>query len=208
MKPMLVVFLLISGLVACNAHESREPDEGSAIGLPPATSGAEHEVNIGDVEAQVRILGTLAPQSEADNVQVQVYEHGPVIDMATVTVNPPYPTELNVVFTTRALRDFPVTPVVVRAKVLVDKREIGSYATKFGVRATFEEREDVVDVLAGLDTIPESMLVHVEAEAVLMPQGTDEASVDPLTATASVERRTVIRSNPVRINFVGGQEAP
>ena len=208
MKRIAVVFLLLGSLVTCGPRQPAEPPATGTIGLPPATSGAEHEINIGDVEATVRILGTLAPESEAPNITVQTYEHALVVDLATITVSPPFPDELKVLFTTRGLRSFGVTPVAVRAKVFVDKKEVYSYALKFGLRAEYERPEEVVDVLAGLETIPDTMLVHVEAEAVLMPEGTNEVSLDPLTATASIERRTTIRSNPVRINFVKSAEAP
>ena len=63
-----------------------------------------------------------------------------------------------------------------------------------------------VNVLEGLSEVPDTMLIHVRADAWLMPEGTDESTLNPLTDTAPDQ--VTIMSNPVRINFVMEEEKP
>jgi hypothetical protein len=57
-----------------------------------------------------------------------------------------------------------------------------------------------VDLMQGLAPVPDTMLVVGKLDAFLMDAGASEAGLDPATATSA--SRTVLQSNPVRVNFV------
>ena len=57
-----------------------------------------------------------------------------------------------------------------------------------------------VDLMQGLAAPPETLLAVGKLDAFLMDTGTPEAGLDPATATSA--SRTVLQSNPVRVNFV------
>ena len=56
-----------------------------------------------------------------------------------------------------------------------------------------------IDVLGDLQEVPETMLVVVEAQAMLLPEETDVRALDPANTTAPPADTTKLLSNPVRI---------
>jgi hypothetical protein len=130
------------------------------------------------------------------------------LDMSTVTVKPPYPKELWVTFNLKAVQDFKDTPVVLRTKILADKQEIDSFSKVVAEQVMTAAPVHSTNVLAKLDTPPKTMLVYAQAEALLMPEGTDAATIDPATLTAVAGRQGTVISNPVRIDFVAEEPAP
>jgi hypothetical protein len=62
-----------------------------------------------------------------------------------------------------------------------------------------------VNALAGLESIPASMLVKPKIEVLMMPLGTSAEGLDPATAQTDPERtsQTLAVLPPVRINFEG-----
>jgi hypothetical protein len=223
MKNWLALVLTLSLLAGCTAEQTGDrPPTMAGTGMADTRQG-EEEVgrspelkDIGDAEQLSRIAATLAERSQSPLVEEKTMESPrEEIVLSTVQVEQPFPAELWIKFSNRATQSFETQPIVVRARVFRDNEEIGQYQTVLGKYATgWQQAVDTpqlplefeFDVLAGLPALPDTMLVHVEAELSLMPPGTDEATLDPATATAAVDLVTVKRSNPVRINF--GAAAP
>lgn len=159
----------------------------------------------------MRIEGTLAEESEADNVTVEelvsLIGH---LNLATITVRPPYPEHLWLSFSAITNFGFPEQPVVLRIKFLVDDQEVDSLAIvmdeEVREEALFDGMEKVVDIMPALDTIPDTILVTARGEALLMPEEMDEDAIDPETATAAPDQKTFVLSNPVRINFIAAED--
>jgi len=107
--------------------------------------------------------------------------------------------------------NFGSRPVALRGSVLRDKEPMEAFATVVGDFSQADNpagpaRELQVDVLAGLATPPSTMLVHMQLEALLMPLGSNAATVDPKSAVVDAESTTTLLSNPVRIDFVAPED--
>lgn len=218
MSRAILCLFLLAGLciTACRPAPppAPEPDlepapEAQEAALP--TPKGEPPIEIGDVEAGISVFATLHPDVNTPEVQeVQLVTPKKVVTLSTITVTQPYPAELWLKFRVKASRNFVDRPVAVRASVLRDDEAIGSFSTVIGKYAAFTPGPDKppagplefkLDAMTGLGTPPETMLVHAEVEVLLLPEGTDETAVDPESAEVNSESRSIIASNPVRINF-------
>ncbi len=209
MSRIVLVGLIVLALSACKPMEPTSRRIGPSGESGIVTSEPERGVNIVDVEYAVHIHGGLAKQSEAPNITVdKLVNARNYVDLATITVNPPYPEGLWVTFQTSSVEDFFDTPVALRAKVYVDKKAVDSFTVTLGERLIGKTEGYSMDVLSKIEGVPETVLVYAQAEALLMPEGTDPASVDPETATAPPARTGTVISNPIRINFTRSEEAP
>jgi hypothetical protein len=94
---------------------------------------------------------------------------------------------------------------VVRTKVFRDNTKIDEFAVVLGADAMSKPFVQSLDVLSGLPAAPASLLVHAQADVILMPAGTDPATVDPKTAAAAADTTGAVLSNPMRINFATAQ---
>ena len=123
---------------------------------------------------------------------------------------------LSVMFVIVSTRDFVERPVVMRTRTYRDDAVIGDeQGYVLGKNAKLRPETDpaaapprmfVVNALEGLTEIPDTLLLHARADAWLMPVGTDEETLNPLTDTAP--DRVPLMSNPVRINFIKEEAAP
>jgi len=221
MRGILTALLVTMLFAACGQPDSTEPP-GRTVPAPKMqvekveydpTVPVQKAQDIGDVEQRVRIAGTLADH-ERENPRVAVRElitpHD-VFTLSTITVHPPFPEELWVEFSVTTPENWEENPVVLHTTVLREEEPIGDFYTMLGEHAqrdTHPERGEWLDrnlevnALEGLEEVPETLLLVAEARAHLMPIGTREEGLDPLTAEAPEDRRTVVISNPVRINFV------
>jgi len=183
---------------------------GSAM-APDTEIPKKMPIDPGDVDSGVFIDGKLAPASEALNVSVEYIEtQRSTLSMTIITVKPPFPETLFLFFEVITSRDFVERPVVMRARAYRDDAPLGDeHGFVLGKNARFpmaadgtaeEPRGFTVDVMEGLSEIPDSLLLHARADAWLMPEGTDESTLNPLSDTAPDQ--VSILSNPVRINFV------
>ncbi len=174
-------------------------------------------IDPGDVDSGILINGMLAPESQSDTVTAEYMEtQRDTLSMTTITVRPPFPDALSVMFVIVSTRDFVERPVVMRTRTYRDDEIIGDeqgYVLGKNARILPETDPDaapprmfVVNVLEGLTEIPDTMLLHARADAWLMPVGTDETTLNPLTDTAP--DRVSLMSNPVRINFIKEEAAP
>jgi hypothetical protein len=166
----------------------------------------EQAIDLGDVDSGVTIDGKLAPESLAENVTAEYIEtQRDTLSMTTITVKEPFPEKVMVEFIVVASRDYVERPVVLRARAY---REDTAYDDEYGYvlgkearsGSDFQNRRFTVDALEGLAEIPDTVLLHARADAWLMPEGTDETTLNSMTDTAP--DRVSLMSNPVRINFV------
>lgn len=206
MKHTAFLVLLLMVLTGCQDLVAPKRDSGST-GSGPSPSGepqvtADQEVTIGDVEQKVFISTTL---EEGPGFTAQEFvDPRSRVTMVTANVASPAPSHLNIVVRMKAERNFLDTPVVMRGKVVCDavSEPLATFTRVFGQEAVkMDELVLTTDLMKALTDIPDTTLVTTEIDTLLLPKGTDEATVDPLTATTTPERRTTMLSNPVRINF-------
>lgn len=174
----------------------------------PLQKAEQHQTDIGDIEAALEMEAMLADQSAMPNVKEdKLINAKKVLDMSTITVTEPAPSELFVSFQTKARGLSQDTPVVVRGKVMRDKEELDTFSFMMAGGAAGSRNEFKVNVLKGLAPPPQTMLLNATAEVLLLPKGTDPAGVDPATVQVPDSDTGSILSNPVRINFVNGAPA-
>jgi hypothetical protein len=199
------------------AFKLATPPAAPKTAAPPASvladPAAAHVTDIGDVEADLRIEATVADESLG--AQVTAAEDRTVrntLTMTTATVPPPPPAQLWLRFRVAPGKNvnYARHPVVVRGRILRDNVPLDTFSTVLGAYLHAQQTVAVgtvrpldfkVDVLQGLAAPPPTMLVHGQAELILLPEGTDEATLDPATVTAEAGNQTTVLSNPVRINF-------
>ena len=203
--------IFISALIACivGACDGGQPPSGDRPGdtgaAPPMSTPAED--NIGDLEQTVFVEAAVAEKSRGPNIETT-----PLVDstgrmnLFTVDVSPPFPEELWLNVRVRARRSFPKNPGVLRIAITDGDEILDTFGTVVGRTSTPSVREHSVNVLAARDTIPETMLITLDVEALLMPEGTDPDTVDPMTAEVPESRFSrALATPPVRINFEGAQ---
>jgi hypothetical protein len=213
-KSLITCLGMIAFLTACNrpVEVAKPPIEKKLeTGMPKreaAAAAALKPKDRGDVEQTIFIETNLAKEAQLQNIEARESKDArPKLNMLELRIHKPYPLELPFDVTARSSVDFTTCPVVIRVKILLDGIEIGSFNGVVGkspLVRTFAQTK--IDILKGRVTLPKSMLLTVKADALLMPEGTDIATIDPVTATTTPERRTIILGNPVRIDFVEEEE--
>ena len=206
----IIVLTLATAVAACGPPErkprvSPTPDEPETT-YPQLPEDAPF--NIGDVEQQcIHIEADLAPQSASPSIVVEKSEDRlKVLKIVTIDVSPPYPEELWLTYRVKSKKDLADHPVALRAKVIADDREVGSFSLVLAEGAMKNTFEKQVNVLEGLDAVPESIGVRVAPLAVLFPEGTDPATIDPETAETD-EMSEAIYFAFVRVNFLPEADA-
>ncbi len=207
MKLILIVALIAWVTTAC---DGRQPPPGDTPGdtVAPPPMAAPTVDNIGDLEQTVLIEAAVAEESRGPNIQTT-----PLVDptgrmnLFTVDVSPPLPDELWLDIRVRARRSFPRNPGVLRIAIKDGDHVLDTFGTVIGRTSTPSVPEHRVNVLAARDTIPETMLITLDVEALLMPEGTDPDTIDPMTAETPESRFSrALPTPPVRVNFEGAPE--
>ncbi|NLN92543.1 MAG: hypothetical protein GX130_04430 [Candidatus Hydrogenedens sp.] len=225
MRKFLVIAMVFSlAVVGCGGRDAEkdpsiaaDPRAGELISTDMAIP-ATPPIDLGDVDSGITIRGELAAGAASATVSAEYLDtQRGNLSMATITVEEPFPERLPVSFTLYSQRPFIERPVVVRVHAFRDDQKIteesaawvmGKDARVDPVGSDGQERprQFSVDVLAGLDEIPETLLVHARADAWLMEEGTTEELLDPKTAQSG--ERVTLMSNPVRINFKKSEQTP
>jgi hypothetical protein len=219
MKRTVLLSLVVLVAVSCKPQKPWSPyDEDTKSEKPkdprmqPIAIVVGNEAilpDIGDVEQAVVIEGKLETGESKRNVTIEERRDARDRLLAIdATITPPYPDQLWATYEIKCSRNFPQMPALLRAQVVVDGNPIGTIppvvlgktAAKNGVIAK-------IDLLAGRDAPPESILAKVEGELFLFPVNTDEATLNPETATAPVRSKALIY-NPIRVTFAQGAESP
>ncbi len=207
--------LVVLGLSGCWQPEPIpfEPPKGEP-GVKPAapvddTSAVMgKELKVGDVEQTVTINMSLSQRSQARNITEEVLaDKLERVRLLTININPPFPNSLWLDTVVKAKNDFHYTPVVLRGSYLRNEKEsLGDIKLVLAGRFSDDYNLQPIDVLAGLEQVPETMLISMDLEALLMPPGTDPAAIKPDTATTPPERitRAMYYKTAVRINFNKG----
>lgn len=184
-------------------REEFVPQEEAPASDEAAKEEVEVPFNIGDVEQAIDFEADLDAEAVSANVKAEkVTDLMNRVKIMNVTVSPPYPEHLVIRYTLNCRQAFAERPVVVRGKIADGERELAAFAVFLGENSRSNEFEQEVDVLEGLDEVPETVGLMVTGEAILLPAGSDEASVDPKTATGD-ERSEALYSTFVRVDFEG-----
>ncbi|MBI5094255.1 MAG: hypothetical protein HZB26_17675 [Candidatus Hydrogenedentes bacterium] len=218
MKPLALALVVTCALVACAPRQQNEaPAQPKAVtpNAPASRPGGTPVIktalnyNIGDVEQCVHLQMTLADESKAANVEVkELTRSNKLINSSTITVSPPFPEHLWVRLFVVLDNKGPEAPVVLRGSVaLGEKGEKVIQPFKCVSFLRNEIAETKIDIMPHLEGTPESVFVGIKADALLLPAGTDAASVNPDTATASPENMSVLFSNPFVVKFNRAPEA-
>jgi hypothetical protein len=203
-------------LVGCNALIQPDEDEDATDKATPQsifaedTATAAKALDIGDVEQTTALNITLSDRSTASNVQVEQMLESKLdrVALLTITVTPPYPEQLWLSPMLKTREGFDENPVVWRGEFIRDGEVvIDEFALLLNERFHKEYPLPDFDALAGLDTVPESMLIEVRPEALLFPPDTDAGTIDPDTANLDDPARRAtygaLYTTTVRIAFEG-----
>jgi len=226
MRKWMALFAVAALVAGCSAEKFVTPEEKANMTTVMEKGSPVHDVlTIGDVEGNTTVEANIPQELRGVNLKVEELStrSREVVTMATATVKPPYPESLEVRVVIHCKKQFRERPVAVRGTVYreldnADREAVGTFQTVLGSNAVRYQEKDWLtepplqfsaDALAGLDTAPETMLVYAEVEVVLTAEGTDEATLDPATATPPIPAdASVMSSNPLRINFEGVGTAP
>lgn len=216
-----IVALLL--LTACNAKPIR-PDRDSASETKAAdalSAITAPGLDIGTVEDAILIEANVREEDRSSAFTIEE-ERTYKKDLTRVVVESSDPTlsELWLTFTITSKTAFTERPVAVRLGIwreigvgreaIENREKIGEYSLVFGENANQRHNPDGtkippqstrINALAGLTEIPETMMIHGEAELLHLPKGTPENLVNPETATVDPQNATLKGGNPVRINF-------
>ncbi len=208
MKRTLIFVLSLLVLHACKPEKPWSPsrDESGKDNPPlnPAVSSVlPHTVDIGDAEQGIYLEGTISPESLSDSVHEEKTEsRRGRMAIVNVTITPPVPDKLWATYLIKCTREFTERPVVLRAQIMVEGKSVGSIEVVLGKDARTNEFATSVDLLSQFDQVPASFLATVEGELLLMPEGIDESTINPETATSDIVSKAV-EYNPIRVDIEG-----
>lgn len=213
--------LATAALNGCNALIEPAGDDDDTAGESPQsifaedTATAAKALDIGDVEQTTALNITLSDRSTASNVQVEQMLESKLdrVALLTVTVRPPYPSHLWLSPMLKTREGFDENPVVWRgAYVRDDEQVLGEFALLLNERFHKEYPLADFDAMAGIESVPESMLIEVRPEALLFPPDTDAGTIDPETADLDDPARKAaygaLYTTTVRIAFEGRRSGP
>lgn len=178
--------------------------------VTPEDAAAALPINIGDVEAQVHLYCEVPDGlGDAGNIDVE-RKNTRLTDLGMLTIDlyPPYPESIPLrVWMDNQLPRKPVV-VVLRGAVERDEQPIAPIAHVITEESEYKVDLMNTDALLGLDSPPDSTLVLATVDALLLPASTDLTAIDVSTIEGTPETRSVLLSNPVRINFHPAKDSP
>jgi len=208
----LVPLVLIAAIVT--AYNGKPDPGGTSGSARPGGGGqvipAPTEDNIGDLEQAALISVAVAQKSQGPNVEATpLVDASGRMNLFTVDIAPPLPNELWLDFKVESRRSFPKNPGVLRIVIQDGEQVLDTFGTVIGKSAKPSVAERSVNVLAARTSLPDTMLVTIAVEALLMPDGTDPDTIDPMTAEVSEERYSLaVATPPVRINVKSAAAPP
>lgn len=220
--PLFILFLSCAWSVlllnGCDPKPAAKATANGAAAAEDPTVLTKKGLDIGDVEYNVRLEASILETARTPALKVEEMRSlKKDLNMVTVDVQEPVPATIPIYVRILANLDTAKQPIVLRGKVFRDTTVIGEFNTVVSSaisRTLMMDGQPVpdwafeVDALKGLESRPESLLIHVESEALLMPLDTDPTTLDASTATTFPTSTTMLISNPVRINFpVAGNPA-
>jgi hypothetical protein len=203
----IVLGIAVTGALfsACDPGNTQEEAAGPAGAGAGAPIPAPTDDNIGDLEQAVRFDVGVAAQSKGPNIKAKSLEDPTGrLNLLTLKVSPPYPEELWLNFELSSKRAFKKNPGVLRVRIVDGETVLDEFGAVIGDTSIPSVSERTVNVLAAREEIPESMLVTIKVEALLMPEGTDPSTIDPMTAETTEDRYSqAVETPPIRVNFEG-----
>jgi hypothetical protein len=205
-RAVLVVFATLI-VLGCEPRVLVPPPDRAA---DPGAATAVLPINIGDVEAQVHLYCDVPAALEAQpnvsvtRLQTRKYDPG----MITVDLYPPYPNSLMISCSMNNKLTNRNAIVAMRGSISVDDTPIRTFEMFVDRDTETELLLAEADVLGGLESPPETMLVIATAKVVLLPEGTDTSQINLETVEGSFETQSTLLSNPVRINFLPPTDSP
>jgi hypothetical protein len=212
LKRFVLAILLVAGLggglSACGRQEAAVP---KAVEVAESGKGADASAplttgfNVGDAETSIELNLELDPVTAAvaGVKEDRVLNAKRQLSQSSVTVTTPGLKEFWVKLRVRPARPFIERPVVLRGVIERDNQPLASFQVKLGKYAMEEDpdspKEFRVNLLADLPTMPASMLVFAKAEVLLLPTGTDEATIDVANVTVAEGDISAKISNPLRV---------
>lgn len=206
--PILIAVLLCSCLPSGQTPSNNQAPSPSA--KPSESSAAPAPVkpvpkNIGDVEQTVFINVKVADKSKSPKVLEET--KADALDRArllTLDILPPFPEELWLDVECQCRENYDEAPVVIRGNFAIDGKP-----TPEGLSIVLGERSNQTHPLPPVEVMhlignppPETVLISLNLEGLLLPVGTDPASVNPLTAETTPDRTSrAVLGTAVRINF-------
>ncbi len=199
----LALLLLAAG---CSPKPSRADLDGAAPKPAPAEAPpAKPVVNIGDAESSILVIAKAAPEAASPTVQVEeVNTARHRLAMVNINVRPPWPATLPIQVTIESQVSFEERPVVLRGGPVRDDTPLPAQQPLLVQQPLRKGAADPVqytfNALEGLAQPPETMLLVVKLDAFMLDSAAQAAGLDPATFTS--ETRTLLMSNPVRVNFL------
>ncbi len=213
MKWSVMAVLFAACLVTMGCHPEKPEPKRDANVKPsaPVAEHAPHVMDIGDVEAGVWIEVTIDESSRGSGVVVedqQSRRERMVMSTADLTAAPES-LAAAVRVNADSVIQYAERLVLLRGALLVEQREVARFAVLFGRDATeiahpegvIAERMFTVDILDPVREAGESVLVHAEAEALLLPPEADLSAMDVMDVMTDAKDMTRILSNPLRVNW-------
>ncbi len=184
--------------------ENRKPWDA-----PKPLPAPKPPMDVGDIESMLTLYATIDDQSKSPAVAVnEMVDVRGKVDMVTLDVTPPAPQELWVAIKVSSKSAFNEGPVVLHCKVMRDNDTIQTFDCVGGRDPVLNPDGCKVNVLSGLPSAPATMLVHAEAEVILLPAGTDPGTINPAEVKGGPDTTGVVLSNPVRINLKSEEAKP
>ncbi len=219
MKYILSSLLIGLTLFGCSSKPVEESKKSTTI-MDTHIENFEisNALDVGDVEQGIHIEAVVTEEdcpngSKLDELRTSSKDR---LTMATLDIEGSKPASLTVTLRIDADADFTANPVGIRATLYREvergvKEELYSFNALADKQTNRRRDEDPTqglfrsqfsaEVLTGLDGLPPTMLVYVEATAILLGVETDTATVDVAAAESNDNNSVLIISNPLRINF-------
>ena len=203
-----IAIAFVCAMTACS-----QPGEGPAIGGPGAgepvvTPGGPVEFGIGDVQFHLDPKLTvsqrsLGPAVDERRFQSQ-FEHLTRVEANLANI----PEELWLDLTFSGAEPWPGYAVVVNATVFADQQPLEENIQFVLTPETARQpRVFTFNLLESLQAVPASVLVHAEANYILVKTD-DPASVTPESVTSADGESAEKVSNPLRVNFPVQETTP
>ena len=216
MRILAVLTLMALTLCGCSETKVVVPD----IPTPAASSSVSvtsdaAKVEVGDVEAKVDLELSMEGKNTRDLSAEELRNAKKKLNYLTISACAPRPAEVWIKITLKTVDSFPTRPTAVRGRLYREitkghPEEISTFQTVLDAFSAPNRRKEGgkynpiefrADILQGLASLPETMLIYAEAEVFMSPTGTDATAIDPATYTTGPEDTGSLLSNPIRFNF-------
>ena len=212
----LIIFSTFALLLAGCGEDKQSTSDTTVAGPDEVIIEPVKKLDFGDVEATVHFEATVLEEDLPEGATVEeLFTQTKRLTVSTVDITGPAPSTLPVTAKIVSDGDFAVNPVAIRGQLIREiekgKREpifqfstIVTEKTRRALPPVLEgpqTNQFRTDALAGIDSIPETMLLYLEIEAILTEEDTTVESIDIETIQGGIENSGTILGNALRINY-------